>query len=125
MMKKLINSVLMVMAVLAGGAQAAELVKGAHVASVANTKNNNDVFVLILRGGTGVCADKTVTFKAKNTDDYKKGKHYSPMMERAYASAQLALVHGLIVDIESEKTTDCGDALKLTLRRPAPSIQLP
>ncbi len=77
------------------------VLENGQVNMVTNTTGNGAAFVVLVSGGTGVCANKNVTFRESNAGS-------RDVFKRSFAVALTALATGLLVDVYSyQNAPDC------------------
>lgn len=101
-MNKLIIFVLCVFAASANGV-GTYIVRDATITSIANTNGNKDNFTIWVEGGSGVCANKSITFPRTATGS-------SEIFSRAYSTALTAFASGHKVLVHNYTGESCHDA---------------
>ncbi len=86
------------------------IVNDAYVKAVSNTNSNTDSFVAWLEGGTGVCANKPVTFK-------KSAAISNDVFERAYSASLTAFAGNFKVTVYNYSGSGCEDAAYIKIVR--------
>ncbi|MCG7562391.1 MULTISPECIES: DUF5992 family protein [Pseudoalteromonas] len=82
---------------------ATDLVKDATITGISNTNGNENTFTIWLEGGTGLCANKSISFPL--TAAGSKESH-----DRAYSAAMTAFATGDKVMAHNYYNTDCHNA---------------
>ncbi|MDK1311308.1 DUF5992 family protein [Pseudoalteromonas ardens] len=82
---------------------ATDLVKDAIITGISNTNGNVNTFTIWLEGGTGLCANKSISFPV--TAAGSKESH-----ERAYSAALTAFATGDKIMAHNYYNTDCHNA---------------
>lgn len=83
------------------------LVKGATIASIANTSSNQDIFTIWIEGGEGVCPN-VITFPRSATSS-------NEIHKRAYATALTAFTTGAKIWVHNYQGSDCNNAAYIRL----------
>ena len=89
---------------------AGNLVLGAQIVKVANTRDNvADSFIVITQGGSGPCSSASfITFAAT-------GAYNTETLKRAYAAALLAFSTGSPVTINNPSNNACDGAVYIEI----------
>lgn len=106
-MKNLVIGIFLMFTVSANAA-GTYIVKGATITSIANTGGNLENFTIWVAGGTGVCANKGITFP-------RTAAGSSEIFSRAYSAALTAFASGEKIWVYDYTGSSCSNAAFIRL----------
>lgn len=89
------------------------LVKGATISEVSNTIGNSQDFYIIVKGGTGICANSQIRFPYPTATNLEKS------FDRAFSIALTGYVSGQTIHVYDydESSTGCNGAESIRLTK--------
>ena len=86
-----------------------DILNSASISEVRNTSGNKDIFEIIVKGGCGLCANKTIQFP-------RSAAGSKEIHDRAFSMALTAFTTGSKVRVHNYVNNDCRNASYITIR---------